>query len=297
MPKNELLIIDGTALLFKMYFAKFNQLSRAGVEVGGVIGTSRAVTRLISEHNCQYVAVVFDAGQRTFRNDIYEPYKGHRPPAPPDLIPQFDLVIEAIEHLGCATFKKMGYEADDLIATFVEKAHSINLPVTMVTDDKDVSGLVRDTAPHCQQWLYSKKMMLQSADVFEKFGVYPSKMVDYLALLGDASDNVPGVKGVGKKSAAQLLNHFTDLEAMYDSLDEVLDLKIRGSASVKRKLEEGKETAELAKKLITLRKDVPMDSVDWAALEFKGARDDAYPFFYDLGATYFLNWLQEYMDN
>lgn len=297
MPKNELLIIDGTALLFKMYFAKFNQVSRSGVEVGGVIGASRAVVRLITEHDCRYVAVVFDAGIRTFRNDIYEPYKAHRPPAPADLIPQFDLVIEAIEHLGCATFKKMGYEADDLIATFVEKAQSINLPVTMVTDDKDVSGLVRDTAPHCQQWLYSKKMMLQSNGVFEKFGVYPSKMVDYLALLGDASDNVPGVKGVGKKSAAQLLNHFTDLESMYESLDEVLTLKIRGSASVKKKLEDGKETATLAKTLITLRKDVPVGEINWEELVFSGAREDAHPFFFDLGTTYFLNWLQEYMDN
>lgn len=297
MAKNELLVIDGTALLFKMFFAKFNQVSNSGVEVGGVIGAARAVVKLISQHNCRYVTVVFDAGMKTFRNDIYEPYKAHRPPAPPELIPQFNLVIEAMEHLGCKTFKKLGYEADDIIATLVHQAKQSNLPVTMVTDDKDVSGLIAGETPHCQQWLYTKKMMLDTQGVIEKFGVRPDQMVDYLALLGDASDNVPGVRGVGKKSASQLLEHFGNIEEMYNRLDEVTTLKIRGSASLKTKLEAGQEQAMLAKRLITLRKDVPIESFQWSDLDFQGPRDDAYPFFYELGSTYFLNWLHEYMDN
>lgn len=295
MTKNELLVIDGTALLFKMYFAKFNQVSREGIEVGGVVGVARAVSKLITEHKCRYVAVVFDAGMRTFRNEIYEAYKGHRPPPPPDLIPQFDLSVEAVEHLGCQTFKKVGYEADDLIATLVKKARDSGLDVTMVTDDKDVSGLVTDEGPHCHQWLYSKKMLLNQPAVVEKFGVEPSQMVDYLALLGDASDNVPGVKGVGKKTAVALLKHFGSVERMFENLDEVSSLSIRGSASVQKKLEAGKEIAELAKILIALKDDVPIRDFEWADIEFKGARSDAYPFFFDLGPTYFLNWLDEYM--
>ena len=114
VAKEELLIIDGTALLFKMYFAKFNQVSRSGVEVGGVIGVSRAIVKLISQHNCRYVAIVFDAGMKTFRNDMLSSYKGTRPPPPDDLIPQFDLVYEAAQHLGCQTYKQVGFEADDL---------------------------------------------------------------------------------------------------------------------------------------------------------------------------------------
>ena len=297
MAKNELLIIDGTALLFKMYFAKFNLVSRSGIEVGGVIGAARAVVKMITQHNCRYVAVVFDAGAKTFRNDLLPTYKGTRPPPPDDLIPQFDLVYEAIQHLGCTVYKQLGFEADDIIATLVREARSNNIPITMVTDDKDVMGLISDDSPKCQQWLYTKKAMMDAAGVQTKFGVRPIQMVDYLSLLGDTSDNVPGVKGIGSKSAMALLQHFGTLEAMYESLDEVTDLKIRGAASVQQKLEVGKDTALLAKRLITLRNDVPIGSVDWEKLEFTGARDDAYPFFFELGSTYFLNWLSEYMEN
>ena len=297
MAKNELLIIDGTALLFKMYFSKNDQLSRTGVEVGGVVGTARAIVKLISQHNCRYVVVVFDAGMKTFRNDILPSYKANRPPAPDDLIPQFDLVYEAAQHLGCKTFKQLGFEADDIVATLVNEAKSIQLPVTMVTDDKDVMGLVSDTSPRCQQWLYTKKQMMDAIAVQNKFGVTPSQMVDYLSLIGDTSDNIPGVKGVGAKSAMSLLQHFGTLEALYASLSEVAGLKIRGAASVQKKLEDGQEAALLAKRLITLRTDVPIGKVEWSTLEYAGAREDAYPFFYELGSTYFLNWLQEYMEN
>lgn len=297
MAKEELLIIDGTALLFKMYFTKFNQVSRTGIEVGGVVGASRAIVKLISQHNCRYMAVVFDAGAKTFRNDILSSYKGNRPPPPEDLIPQFDLVYEAAQHLGCQTYKQVGYEADDIIATLVHQATDANLPVTMVTDDKDVMGLIREETPKCHQWLYTKKEMMDSVGVRSKFGVNPSQMVDYLSLLGDTSDNVPGVKGVGAKSAMSLLQHFGTLEAMYDSIDEVSGLKIRGAASVENKLKVGRDAALLAKRLITLRTDVPIGTVSWSDLVFTGAREDAYPFFYDLGSTYFLNWLQEYMEN
>ena len=297
MAKNELLIIDGTALLFKMYFAKFNQVSRSGVEVGGVIGVSRAIVKLISQHNCRYVAIVFDAGSKTFRNDILPSYKGNRPPPPDDLIPQFDLVYEAAQHLGCQTYKQIGFEADDIIATLANEAQSAQIPTTMVTDDKDVMGLIRDTSPKCHQWLYTKKEMMDATGVQKKFGVKPSQMVDYLSLLGDTSDNVPGVKGVGAKSAMALLQHFGTLESLYASVSDVAGLKIRGAASVQKKLETDQETAMRAKRLITLRNDVPIGEVEWSALEFQGAREDAYPFFYDLGATYFLNWLQEYMEN
>jgi DNA polymerase-1 len=297
MAKNELLIIDGTALLFKMYFVKFNQHSRSGVEVGGVVGVSRAIVKLISQHNCRYVAVVFDAGSKTFRNDILSTYKGNRPPPPDDLIPQFDLVVEAVQHLGCQTFKQLGFEADDIIATLVHQASLANLPVTMVTDDKDVMGLISDENPKCQQWLYTKKEMMNAVNVFGKFGVYPSQMVDYLSLLGDTSDNVPGVKGIGAKSAVTILQHFGNLETVYNSLDEVAGLKIRGAASVQQKLQAGKDTAFLAKKLIALRKDVPIGNVEWSDLLFGGAKETAYPFFFELGSTYFLNWLDEYMEN
>ena len=145
MVKDELLIIDGTALLFKMYFAKFNQVSQSGIEVGGVVGVSRAIVRLISQHQCRYVAIVFDAGSKTFRNDMLVSYKGNRPPPPDDLKPQFDLVFEAAEHLGCKTFKQVGFEADDIIATLVHQAKSSDLPVTMVTDDKDVMESVEES--------------------------------------------------------------------------------------------------------------------------------------------------------
>ena len=296
MAVQELMIVDGTALLFKMYFAKVPHRALDNREVGAVIGTIRALLKLLGEFTPQYVAVVFDAGARTFRNDILPTYKANRGAPPEDLIPQFDLVKQAVEELGIPTFSQVGFEADDWMATLSTWGLRNGLPVRMVTDDKDVMALIQDQSPSCVQWLYSKKEAYSSQQVFEKFGVQPKQMEDYLSLLGDSSDNIPGVKGVGAKSAAALLQHFGTLENLFDRLDEVSALSIRGSASVHGKLQEGKEAAFLAKRVVQLRNDLPLTGVDLQTLRLSSEKPTAEAFYRSLNGSYLYRRMLEYLN-
>ena len=287
MKRNEeLLIIDGTALLFRMYFAGIEHQSPSGLEVGGVLGTTRAISRLIQTFKSTHVAIVFDAGQATFRNDLYENYKANRGDPPESMKHQFDLVYDACQALGCQVFKSVGYEADDLIATLVDKARGVNLSVKMVTDDKDVSQLVCDEEPWVVQVSDSKKWMWSEDDVKTKFGVLPNQMVDYLSLIGDSSDNIPGVKGIGSKSASALLGYFGNLTELFERIDEIESLPLRGAKSLQSKLEQGREDALLAQRLVQLKHDVPIDWKGIESLLFEGPTHEDRAFFENLGFTY-----------
>ncbi len=294
-PNKHLLVIDATALLFRMYFAKSRHQSVDGTEVGGVVGVSRAVVRLIQEHNPKYVAVVFDAAQRTFRNALLPTYKANRGEPPEDLIPQFELTFEAIKALGFAVFRAPGFEADDIIATFAKMAVEQQISATLVSDDKDISPLVRDETPTVSQWIYSKKKRMCSNDIFEKYGVYPHQMVDYLSLIGDSSDNIPGIRGVGPKSASLLLQHMGTLEEIFQRIDEIPSLPIRGAKSLFTKVQIGKEQAMFAKSIIVLRDDVPLELSSLESLEYIGPSENADAFFEQMSATYPLRWIRTHL--
>ncbi|WP_135079749.1 DNA polymerase I [Terasakiella sp. SH-1] len=245
-------LIDGSSFIFRAYFANMrNPMTRAdGTPVGAVYGFCSMLMKLLSDTDADHVAVVFDTARKTFRNDVYPEYKAHRPPPPEDLIPQFDLVREAVEAFNVARVEMAGYEADDLIATYAKQASAMGADVTIVSIDKDLMQLVDDNI--CM-YDTMKNRIIKHDEVVEKFGVGPESVVDVQALAGDSSDNVPGVEGIGPKTAALLINEYGDLETLLERAPEIKQKKRR------ERLIEQAEMARISKKLVTLCQDVPIE--------------------------------------
>lgn len=245
-------LIDGSSFIFRAYFANMrNPMTRKdGTPVGALYGFCSMLMKLLSDTDADHVAVVFDTARKTFRNDIYPEYKAHRPPPPDDLIPQFDLVRDAVEAFNVARVEMAGYEADDLIATYAKQASKMGAQVTIVSIDKDLMQLVDDNISMLDTM---KNKVITHDEVVEKFGVGPEKVIDVQALSGDKSDNVPGVEGIGPKTAAQLINEYGDLETLLDRASEIKQNKRR------ERLIEQAEQARISKELVTLCQDVPVD--------------------------------------
>lgn len=244
-----LFLVDGSGYIFRAYHA-LPPLSRSdGVPTNAVSGYTGMMMKLVEDTDADYVAVIFDAARRSFRNDIYPDYKAHRPPAPEDLIPQFPLIREATAALGVSHVEMDGFEADDLIATYAQQARQQGMRVTIVSSDKDLMQLVEDGVI-----LYDamKNKTIGPDAVFEKFGVTPEKVVEVQALAGDASDNVPGVPGIGVKTAAALITEYGDLEALLSRAAEIRQPKRRAS------LLEHAGAARISRQLVQLRHDVPV---------------------------------------
>ncbi len=244
-------LIDGSSFIFRAYFANMrNPMSRAdGTPVGAVYGFCSMLMKLLGDTDADHVAVVFDTARKTFRNDIYGEYKAHRPPPPDDLIPQFALVREAVKAFNVASVEMDGYEADDLIATYAKQASAMGAQVTIVSIDKDLMQLVDDNISMMDTM---KNRIITHDEVVEKFGVGPDRVVDVQALAGDSSDNVPGVAGIGPKTAAQLINEYGDLETLLERAGEIKQTKRR------ERLIEQAEMARISKQLVTLCQDVPV---------------------------------------
>ena len=220
-----------------------------GTPVNAVFGFSNMLAKLLREHVGTHIAVIFDAGRLTFRNRLYQAYKAHRPPAPDDLIPQFALVREATEAFGVPSIELDDWEADDLIAAYAQAASGTGGQVTIVSSDKDLMQLIR---PGVEMLDPIKQKPIGPAEVMEKFGVTPDKMIDVQALIGDPTDNVPGVPGIGPKGAAQLINEFGDLESVLAAAPAMKPSKRRDN------LIEHAEKARVSRTLVTLRLDTPM---------------------------------------
>jgi DNA polymerase-1 len=282
----ELLVLDGTALLFRAYYGSKRAFrSPDGVEVGAVLGVCHTVQRLLRWETPDRVAVVFDAGQRTFRNDLDPRYKAQRGSPPDDLKPQFDLARAAIDHLGLPAWTRPGFEADDLMATLARLAGETGRPCRLMSVDKDLCQLVYDGAPAVVVEDPHGGKVYDADGVRRRLGVPPSQVVDYMALIGDSSDNIPGVRGVGPKAAQALLEAFGDLDAIYRELHRVADLPVRGAKTLAAKLEAGREEALLARELVTLLDDVDMGIDDLDARTTWGGPggEDAERFFEALG--------------
>lgn len=255
----ELLLIDGTAMLFTAYFSKQKFQTPQGLEIGGVVLFARRIQRILSRHSPDRVALVFDAGHRTFRHHITKAYKGHRDPPPDDLRPQFDIVRAVSVQLGLACFCVRGFEADDLMATLSAHGRQQGYRCRMYSGDKDLYQLVKDGKdglPQVIQEIPRTRDVLDATGVQDKTGVRPDQIVDYMALVGDSCDNVSGVKGIGPKTAAALLQHFDSLDNLFEHLDEVETLPIRGAGSVAQRLRNGHQDALLSRSLVALRDDV-----------------------------------------
>ncbi len=243
-------LIDGSGFLFRAYYGIKQRMTRAdGTLVNAVHGFSTMLMKLIDDTDADHIAVIFDSARKTFRNDIYPEYKAHRPPPPDDLIPQFELVREATRAFNVACVDMPGYEADDLIATYAALAKKQGAEVTVVSSDKDLMQLVDDRVTMFDAM---KGKKIGPDQVMEKFGVGPDRVIEVQALAGDSSDNVPGVPGIGIKTAAQLIVEYGDMEGVLAHAEEIKQPKRR------QNLIDHANDARVSKELVTLKNDVPV---------------------------------------
>lgn len=219
-----LILVDGYGFVFRAYHSLPPLTRSDGTPVGAVLGFCNMLLKLLQDHSADNIVVVLDAGAKTFRNDLYDQYKANRPPAPEDLIPQFPLIREASEAMHLLTVDKPGYEADDIIATYTRQAVERGMEVTIVSSDKDLMQLVGDSVSMFDAMKSRKVGVLE---VEEKFGVEPGRVLDVLSLMGDSSDNVPGIPGIGPKTAAQLIQEYGSLDGLLARASEVKQNKRR----------------------------------------------------------------------
>src|ERR671910_1621595 len=254
MAGKHVFLVDGSGYIFRAYHAlpPLNRKSD-GLQVNAVLGFCNMLWKLLREmpedNRPTHLAIVFDKSEITFRNKLYPDYKAHRPPAPDDLIPQFALIREAVRAFDLPCLEQAGFEADDLIATYVREACEQGATATIVSSDKDLMQLVSDCVI---MYDTMKDRRLGVAEVIEKFGVPPEKVVEVQALAGDSVDNVPGVPGIGVKTAAQLIIEYGDLDTLLARAGEIKQPKRREA------LLENAEKARLSKKLVTLDQNVKL---------------------------------------
>ena len=248
-PLRHLYLVDGSGYLFRAYHALPPMTRPDGTPINAVYGFCRMlVADLLDKPEVDHVAMILDASEVTFRKEIYDKYKANRPPPPDDLIPQFPLIREAAKAFNVTVCELDGFEADDLIATYARLAVEAGATCTIVSSDKDLMQLIR---PGVEMMDPIKKTRIGPQEVMEKFGVTPDKVVDVQALAGDSTDNVPGVPGIGVKTAAQLINEYGDLETLLQRAGEIKQPKRREA------LQQNAGLARISLKLVTLRDDAP----------------------------------------
>ena len=214
----QLLIIDGYGFVFRAYHVQPPLMSPDGQPVGAIYGFTSMLLKIINDFRPEYAVVVLDSKGKNFRHDLFKEYKAHRPPAPEELLSQLPIVQSAAEALNFCVLSKEGFEADDIIATLAKNCTDDNVEAVIVSSDKDLLQLM-DNGIKIYDPVKSKFVLQE--DVLAKFGVLPNKVREVQALVGDASDNIPGVKGIGPKTASELINNFGDLAGIYNCIDQV----------------------------------------------------------------------------
>ncbi|MGB2154745.1 MAG: DNA polymerase I [Porticoccaceae bacterium] len=254
--KTPLILVDGSSYLYRAFHALPPLTNSKGKPTGAVKGVINMIRRLQKDYPESTHVVVFDAKGKTFRDEIYSDYKAHRPPMPDDLRLQIEPIHKIIQAMGMPMLVIEGVEADDVIGTLALQAAAAEQPVVISTGDKDIAQMVNE---HIVMENTMTDTVLDRAGVIDKFGIPPELIIDYLALLGDKSDNIPGVPGVGEKTALGLLQGIGGLDDIYARLDEVASLAFRGAKTMAPKLEEHRELAYLSYQLATIKTDVEMD--------------------------------------
>ena len=247
--KKKLILVDGSGYLYRAYHALPDLSTSSGVPTGAITGVINMLFKLIDDYDPEYFVVVFDAPGGSFRNEIYQEYKAHRSKMPEDLREQIEPLKNIINALNFSTLVIPGVEADDVIGTISKKAESLDLDVLISTSDKDMAQLVTKDIRIINS---NTQNLLDEKGVFEKFGVKPNQIIDYLALIGDQSDNIPGVQGVGPKTAQKLLEEFVTLENLLANLDS-----IEGKKSIIEKIKNTLSDLPLFKQLVTI--DIKVD--------------------------------------
>ncbi|QLB44856.1 DNA polymerase I [Mannheimia pernigra] len=257
IAKNPLVLVDGSSYLYRAFHAFPSLTNQNGDPTGAMYGVLNMLKSLIAQVEPSHIAVVFDAKGKTFRDELFEQYKSHRPPMPDELRAQIQPLHAIIKALGIPLISIEGVEADDVIGTLAVQAAKDGKDVLISTGDKDMAQLVND---HIMLINTMNNTVLDREGVIEKYGIPPELIIDFLALMGDSADNIPGVKGVGEKTALALLQGIGSLKQIYDNLDKIASLSFRGAKSFAPKLAAEKENADLSYLLATIKTDVELDA-------------------------------------
>ncbi len=254
--RRNLYLVDGSGYVYRAFFALPHLNNSRGLPTNATFGFIRMLLKLLKDARPAYVAVVFDSPRKTFRDDLFESYKANRQQTPNDLITQIPYIHRAVKAFNIRSIMIEGYEADDVIGTLAVRAARARFNTVIVTGDKDFMQLV---GGNISLWDTMRDRHVGPREVRERFGVEPHALIDIMALMGDAIDNVKGVPGVGEKTASSLIRHFGSLEAMYAGLDRIEETKVRGAKKLAQTLTEHRADAELARKLVRIETEVPLD--------------------------------------
>lgn len=287
---NPLVLVDGSSYLYRAFHAFPPLTNSAGEPTGAMYGVLNMLKSLISQVQPSHIAVVFDAKGKTFRDEMFEQYKSHRPPMPDDLRKQIQPLHDIIRALGIPLLVIEGVEADDVIGTLAVAASKANKKVLISTGDKDMAQLVDDNIMLINTM---NNTLLDREAVIEKYGIPPELIIDYLALMGDSADNIPGVAGVGEKTALGLLQGIGSMAEIYANLDKVAELPIRGAKKLGDKLSAEKEMADLSYRLATIKTDVALD-ITPEQLTLGASNNDQLTEYF--GRYEFKRWLNEVMN-
>ncbi|NKF52062.1 DNA polymerase I [Shewanella sp. WXL01] len=291
IPNNPLVLIDGSSYLYRAYYAPPHLTNSKGEATGAVYGVVNMLRSLLSRYNPSHVAVVFDAKGKTFRNDMYSEYKAQRPPMPDDLRSQIAPLHRIIRALGLPLIAIEGVEADDVIGTLARQASADGRATLISTGDKDMAQLVDDNVTLINTMTDT---IMGPEEVTTKFGVGPELIIDYLALMGDKADNIPGLPGVGEKTALAMLTSVGSVDTLLANPDAVVDAGFRGAKSMPKKINDNAELLKLSYQLATIKLDVELEQT-WQQLEIQPQNRDELVACY--GEMEFKRWLAEVLDN
>ncbi len=249
MSESRLILVDGSGYIFRAYYALPPMNNSKGIPTNAVYGFCNMMLRLIDEHPNDKILIILDAGKNTFRNTLYPEYKANRSEAPEDLIPQFGIIREAIDAFGLDVIEKKDFEADDIIASYVRYGEENKIPTTVFSSDKDLFQLLSTNTRIMDPM---KNVEIDEAKVMDKFGVGPDKITDVQALIGDSVDNIPGVPGIGPKTAAKLINEFGTFEELLAKKDQISNVRI------KNLIHDHEESAKISHQLVILKNDLEL---------------------------------------
>lgn len=256
VPENPFILVDGSSYLFRAFYAPPHLTNSAGEPTGAIYGVVNMLRSLIKKYNPTHMAVVFDAKGPTFRNEIYSDYKGNRPPMPDDLRSQIKPLHAIVKALGLPLLCIEGVEADDVIGTLAQQAGDEGRFTLISTGDKDMAQLVND---HVMLINTMTDTLLDADGVVDKYGIKPEQMIDLLSLMGDSSDNIPGLPKVGEKTALAMLQGMGSIDAMLANPEKIAELNFRGAKTMPEKLKEHADILSMSKELATIKLDVPLD--------------------------------------
>ncbi|MDR9826963.1 DNA polymerase I [Vibrio sp. FNV 38] len=290
IPDNPLILIDGSSYLYRAFHAYPETMSNGEIPTNAIYGVVNMLRSMMRQFSSDRIAVIFDAKGKTFRDDMYSEYKANRPPMPDDLRCQIEPLYDVIRAMGLPLISISGVEADDVIGTLSFQASQAGMPVLISTGDKDMAQLVDENVTLINTMT---NVVLDREGVIEKFGIPPELIIDYLALMGDKVDNIPGVPGVGDKTATALLQGIGGLSKLYENLDDIAPLGFRGSKTMAKKLVDNKDNALMSYDLATIKLDVDLDETPDSLLKQTPNKDELVKLF---GQLVFKSWLNELLE-